>query len=111
MFHATTFGDDEIGAPQCRQISCFPLSWFSLCATHFRHLDEIPTVHILIALIVLFLLFVIGIPATQGCEGFPFTFVSPDIQQLLPNRMFGGKTILDICFKERLVPNTAIVSA
>jgi hypothetical protein len=52
--------DEGIGAPQRGHISCVPLSWVSFCAGHLRNLDAIPPVHLLIALIAVFLLFVFG---------------------------------------------------
>jgi hypothetical protein len=45
---------------------------------------------------------------TGGGECGSFPFVSPDTQQLFPNRVFGGKTVFNVRFKERLISNAAL---
>ena len=91
--------DDGIGAPQRGQISRFPVSGVSLCGTDLRHLDTIPLFQVRIDLIAIVLLFVIGSLVTQCRECRPFTLVSPDDQQLLPNRVFGDEALLNVSLK------------
>lgn len=45
---------------------------------------------------------------TGGCKCGSFPFVPPDTQQLFPNRMFGGETILYVRFEEQLISNAAL---
>jgi hypothetical protein len=55
-------------------------------------------------LIIVFLLFIAGRLTLSRCRvGRPLTLVSPDIQQLLSNRVFRGKAILNICLEECLI--------
>ena len=44
---------------------------------------------------------------TSGRKCGSFTFVPSDTQQLFPDCVFGGETILNVCFKECVIANAA----